>query len=860
MSRKSFIPIVAFVLLCTVTAAAYEKQDLVGEYYIPIGIPVIDGVISPGEWDHANWLQLDKLYYGDPPDLSDASWAALWSPETNLIYVVVTGTDTVHVFGDGYWSDTAWNDYDMAEVYFDPSNSDISPYQQIQDPAQQWMGANNTTGGRWIMLPVEHVYPDNVLPDELRPEFFSTVVGDLYTYEFALTPYEAFGWNTGRANKILQLETDMRVGVDVIMSSKSTSYGMLCENAWEADDDIDGDGIDDGIITIGKWKGAERFLDHSLVNDPNQAWRPRPGNRAADASSEVTLKWNAGKNAASHNIYFGSSFNDVNDATDPDLLPVGRSNKPLEENTYQPTEVPLALGETYYWRIDEVNGTDVTKGNIWRFTVTNYLIVDDFDSYVPYTDPIEDTWSDYRADDNVTRAELFLETAIVRDGNSMQYEYSNIFSPYYCESEAQIDNLQVTSDWTEYDVKGLTLWFYGTGDNDAEQMYLALEDNSGNLAVIPYDGDANDLKAPIWQQWNIVLQDFNDVNNVDLSSIASIYIGFGDRYNRQPGGSGIVYFDDIRLYLQRCITEYVEADFSGDCIVNLDDLEILATDWLKSEFWVDYTTPVDELIWYMFDNTGTSSTAVDSSVNGYDGAVSDAVWTTEGYIDGALIFDRDQESSVEVPPEALASVTTQITIALWQFGNPQNQPMDDNLFEATRDYSTTPGIRVLNAHLPWSNSIVYWDAGNPNDVYSDTVFRECDRIEKEAELLEDYAGQWNHWTFTKNCDANDGTGEMKIYLNGFLWHSGYDVNVPLTGTIDDFVIGSGFDASYSGTIDDFRIYNYELSQEQIAYLATVGTGYYPLQQRAANIHEDEVIDFKDYAEMADNWLQELLWP
>ena len=859
MSRKSFISIITFVLLCTVTVSAYEGQDLVGEYYIPIGIPVIDGVISPGEWDHANWLQLDKLYYGDPPDLSNASWAALWSPETNLIYVVITGTDTEHVFSpDGYWSDTAWNDYDVAEVYFDPSNSDVELYQHLQDPVQQWMSGNLLDGGRWIMLPVEHVYyPDNPLDDELRPDFNSTIVGDVLTYEYAITPYESFGWNTGRADKILPLEIDMRVGVDVVMSSKSTSYGMLCENAWEADDDIDGDGEADGVITISKWRFAERFLDHSLVNDPNQAWRPRPANKAVDVSSEVTLKWNAGKNAASHDIYFGTSFEDVNSATDPDLLPVGRGNQTLENNTYQPTEIPLALGATYYWRIDEVNGTDITKGNIWNFTVTNFLIVDDFDSYGLYVNPIDDTWADYST--NGSRAELFLETAIVKDGNSIRCEYNNTFFPYYSEIDAQIENLQITSDWTQYGVKALTLWFYGTGDNDSEQMYFALEDTAGNLAVVPYDGDVNDLKNPIWQQWNIDLQDFYDVNNVDLSNVDKVYIGFGDRFDRQAGGVGVVYFDDIRLYLPRCIPEYVEADFSGDCIVNLDDLEILATDWLKSEFWVDYTAPVDELVWYKFDNEGTSNVAVDSSGNDYDGSVADSTWTTEGYIDGALIFDRDLESVVGVPFEAFSSVTTQITIALWQFGNPQNQPMDDNLFEATRDYSNSPGIRVLNVHLPWSNAIVYWDAGNPNDVYSDEVFRECDRIEKEAEF-DDYAGQWNHWTFTKNCDANDGSGDMKIYLNGFLWHSGYDVNVPLTGTIDNFIIGSGFDASYSGTIDDFRVYDYELSQEEIAYLATAGTGYYPLQQRTANIYEDEVIDFKDYAQMAEDWLKELLWP
>lgn len=851
MFRKA-LHLTFMVLAFSGVAFGYEGQDLVDEYYIPIGIPVIDGNISPGEWDHANWLELDKLYYGDPPDLSDARWAALWSPETNLIYVVITGIDTDHVFGDGYWGADDWNKYDIAEVYFDPSNSDVNPYQQIQDPAQQWMSGNDTNEGRWIMLPVEWVYPENPLDDELRPEFYSTVEGDVYTYEYALTPYESFGWNTGRADKILQLEADTRVGIDVVMSSKSTSFGMLCENAWEADDDVDGDGLPDGIITITKWNYANRFLDHSLVKDPNQAWRPRPANKAVDVSSEVTLRWNAGLNAASHRVYFGASFEDVNDANESSVG-IYRGPQALENTIYTPNEIPLELYQTYYWRIDEVNGINTWKGNIWRFRVTNYLIVEDFDSYEDdYA--LAAVWEDYWV--NGTGSEVFISTTISRDGNSMEYLYGNNFLPYYSETKAYTADFEIGPDWSVYDIAALTLWFRGSLDNAVEQMYVELQDGDGNSVMIPYDGDANDVKDENWQEWNIDLQEFAG-GGVALEDVNSISIVIGEKAATEPGGSGAVYLDDIRLYLSRCIPERAQSDFTGDCFTDFDDLDILAGDWLESDFFVDVNMPAGELIWYKFDNEGGMNTAVDSSGNGYDGTVSGAVWTTEGYIDGALVFDDG--ASVEVPSGAFTSVTTQITIAMWQYGDPYKQPLDDNLFEGTRDYSNSPGIRVLNAHLPWSNSIVYWDAGNPNDVWSETVYQECDRIEKEAEF-DDYAGQWNHWTFIKNCDANDGAGEMKIYLNGFLWHSGGDANVPLTGTIDDFVIGSGYDASYAGLIDDFRVYDYELSEPQVAYLATVGTGYYPLQSRTANAYEDENIDFKDYAVMADNWLGEQLWP
>jgi hypothetical protein len=50
-----------------------------------------------------------------------------------------------------------------------------------------------------------------------------------------------------------------------------------------------------------------------------------------------------------------------------------------------------------------------------------------------------------------------------------------------------------------------------------------------------------------WTQWNIDLQAFAD-QGVNLSNVNSIILGLGNRSNPVAGGSGIMYFDDIRLY------------------------------------------------------------------------------------------------------------------------------------------------------------------------------------------------------------------------------------------------------------------------------------------------------------------------
>ncbi|MHC4538010.1 MAG: hypothetical protein ACYS6K_29125, partial [Planctomycetota bacterium] len=50
-----------------------------------------------------------------------------------------------------------------------------------------------------------------------------------------------------------------------------------------------------------------------------------------------------------------------------------------------------------------------------------------------------------------------------------------------------------------------------------------------------------------WTQWNIDLKEFSDTGVV-LTDISNMSIGFGDKDNPQPGGSGTMFFDDIRLY------------------------------------------------------------------------------------------------------------------------------------------------------------------------------------------------------------------------------------------------------------------------------------------------------------------------
>ena len=79
--------------------------------------------------------------------------------------------------------------------------------------------------------------------------------------------------------------------------------------------------------------------------------------------------------------------------------------------------------------------------------------------------------------------------------------------------------------------------------NTAGQLYVAVEDSTGNSAEVKHpDPAATAIGA--WMEWNIDLAEFTGVNP---RSIKKMIIGVGDKVNPQPG-SGSLYFDDIRLY------------------------------------------------------------------------------------------------------------------------------------------------------------------------------------------------------------------------------------------------------------------------------------------------------------------------
>jgi regulation of enolase protein 1 (concanavalin A-like superfamily) len=106
---------------------------------------------------------------------------------------------------------------------------------------------------------------------------------------------------------------------------------------------------------------------------PGAAASPGPDDGATDVPRDTSLRWTAGEFAATHDVYLGTVLADVNDAgrTVPGTALVSRDQT---GTSYQPPD-PLEYGQTYYWRVDEVNAppdSTIVTGTLWSFTVEPY--------------------------------------------------------------------------------------------------------------------------------------------------------------------------------------------------------------------------------------------------------------------------------------------------------------------------------------------------------------------------------------------------------------------------------------------------------------------------------------------------------
>ncbi len=196
------------------------------------------------------------------------------------------------------------------------------------------------------------------------------------------------------------------------------------------------------------------------------------------------------------------------------------------------------------------------------------------------------------------------------------------------------------------------------------------------------------------------------------------------------------------------------------------------------------------IVEYSFTNSTTETT---TTVEGHDAGTNMALVN-----DGSDKFlEFSASGRVDITNSDYSSIENAISVVFWVYGNPNVLPVNTSAFEANDEQ----GRRQVHAHLPWSNSGIYWDCGNVGGY---------DRIDKSASF-DEIAGQWHHWAFIKDASV----GLMRIFLDGETWKTGSGKTKPID--IETFKFGSNVSGNYPyfGYMDEFSIWDKRLEKEDI---------------------------------------------
>jgi hypothetical protein len=183
---------------------------------------------------------------------------------------------------------------------------------------------------------------------------------------------------------------------------------------------------------------------------PTVAREPQPADAATNVNVGDDLNWRPGREATSHEVYFGA---------DKDALAVAGT---VAEHSFTPAS--MDFGTTYFWKVNELGGGGPYEGGVWSFTTQEYAAVDDMESYNDDR-RIYDSWIDgltTKASGSQVGYDVspFAEKTIVHGGSqSMPLKYDNTSSPFVSEAEETFDPVQ---NWAANGATTLSLYYQGS--------------------------------------------------------------------------------------------------------------------------------------------------------------------------------------------------------------------------------------------------------------------------------------------------------------------------------------------------------------------------------------------------------------
>ncbi len=561
---------VIFVLGLAGYVCAAEADAEIAIANVAFGKPILDGVVDD-VWFLSTEQFMTVTKEGtaptSPADCS-GSWWALWDSE--YLYVLVDVNDEALVQDSpptqGWWDD-------RVEVFIDGDNSkdDVPDGKNDYQYNFRWNYGKVETPVEWYFRATPHPAGSSLE----GVEYAVVTTGYGYLFEIALP------WSTmiGETPQVGQL-----IGIDVMI-----------------DDDDDGDRWD----TVVSWNHTEPTTPHSpimwgtallVLASSENAYCSNPPDGQKDVPRDAVLRWMAGDYADTHDVYFGTVFDNVNDA--------GRDNDPngvlVSQNQGQTTYDPpglLEFGRSYYWRVDEFNDLDPNspwKGNIWSFTVIDHFIVDDFEDYTDFSpDIIYETWLDgWEVEANGSTVGYpnppTAEQSIVHGGRqSMPFFYDNSGTANYSEAQRSFSPAQ---DWTREDVGILSLCFRGhpayvggftedpagtytmtaTGTDiwgDSDEFHFAWKEASGAISISAKVESVENTDP--FAKAGVMIRDTLEADSANVALLITPENGVRFQFRNTAGGITDRFFEEgitapQWVKLERTVGGLVRAYYSAD--------------------------------------------------------------------------------------------------------------------------------------------------------------------------------------------------------------------------------------------------------------------------------------------------------
>jgi hypothetical protein len=436
-------------------------------------------------------------------------------------------------------------------------------------------------------------------------------------------------------------------------------------------------------------------------------------------------------------------------------------------------------------------------------------------------------------------------------------------------------------------------YYYKTGTHNLNMTggtlnlaHLDLSDADYTTSHVQFDGGTINISVELWVNNN---SDLNKNGTMDMTGFAKLVLN-GDRVGRinywindgrltaSAGDTFDVSYDSVAgktIVTVSGVCPYGDlvGDINGDCVVDLGDLYLLTNHWLEGGGPILASEPDDDnhlQAYYAFED-GAGNAVSDSSGNGFDAAVNFGAagsWDTAGVDGGCINFNSSTE--IDADADMFNTLDSEISFSMWV-------EIDANALDGSQDTSFAAYVLGSTDSVATAIQLGRQYSASGYDKASNTFLCGYDPAMSPAydsatatpitPITDPVFTGWHHFGFTKNAVL----GTVRIYIDGKLLVEDTGKSKPLDDIRDNAAVLNigyyrtptlGAGGHFNGKIDEFRVYDYELSQAEMIYLAGKTSLIQPLPNEAQAIDNeliaDDSIDFMDFAGLAENWLQDIL--